>query len=110
MSRARFHVAGELRVPGDKSISHRSLICSCARRRDSRVRGILPSADVHSTAGVLRALGVDDSRARRDIAITGVGLRGLREPRGSRLRQQRYVGSSAQRRQQYVLVTCCTET
>ena len=79
MSASALHVAGELLVPGDKSISHRSLICSALAEGTSRVRSILRSADVHSTAGVLRALGVDIPALGDDITITGVGLRGLRD-------------------------------
>jgi 3-phosphoshikimate 1-carboxyvinyltransferase len=79
MSTSALHVAGELLVPGDKSISHRSLICSALAEGTSRVRSILRSADVHSTAGVLRALGVDIPALSDDITITGVGLRGLRD-------------------------------
>ncbi|MEP6991253.1 MAG: 3-phosphoshikimate 1-carboxyvinyltransferase, partial [bacterium] len=47
-------VEGTLRVPGDKSISHRALIFGALASGESHVRGILPSADVQSTAGVLR--------------------------------------------------------
>jgi 3-phosphoshikimate 1-carboxyvinyltransferase len=79
MSTSALHVAGELLVPGDKSISHRSLICSALAEGTSRVRSILRSADVHSTAGVLRALGVDIPPLGDDITVTGVGLRGLRD-------------------------------
>jgi len=79
MSTSALHVAGELLVPGDKSISHRSLICSALSDGTSRVRSILRSADVHSTAGVLRALGADIPALGDDITITGVGLRGLRD-------------------------------
>ena len=78
MTSAALRVAGELSVPGDKSISHRSLICSALAKGTSRVRAILQSADVHSTAGVLRALGVDVPPLGESIVITGVGLRGLR--------------------------------
>ena len=80
MTTTRLRVAGELTVPGDKSISHRSLICSALAEGTSRVRTILQSADVHSTAGVLRALGVNVPPLGDDISITGVGLRGLRNP------------------------------
>ena len=80
MSGDRLHVAGELRVPGDKSISHRALIAASLAEGVSRVRGILPSADVHSTAGVLRALGVQIPALDETLEITGLGLRGLREP------------------------------
>jgi 3-phosphoshikimate 1-carboxyvinyltransferase len=80
MTATRLRVAGELTVPGDKSISHRSLICSALAEGTSHVRSILQSADVHSTAGVLRALGVEVPALGADISIRGVGLRGLREP------------------------------
>jgi 3-phosphoshikimate 1-carboxyvinyltransferase len=80
MTVGRLHVAGELAVPGDKSISHRSLICSALAEGTSHVRSILQSADVHSTAGVLRALGVDVPELSESITITGVGLHGLRTP------------------------------
>src|SRR5687767_6854987 len=76
----RLRVAGELTVPGDKSISHRSLICSALAEGTSHVRSILQSADVHSTAGVLRELGVDVPALGESITITGVGLKGLRAP------------------------------
>jgi 3-phosphoshikimate 1-carboxyvinyltransferase len=80
MTATRLRVAGELTVPGDKSISHRSLICSALAEGTSRVRSILQSQDVHSTAGVLRALGVDVPALGEDFEIRGVGLRGLRDP------------------------------
>jgi 3-phosphoshikimate 1-carboxyvinyltransferase len=76
------HIAGELRVPGDKSISHRALIAATLADGRSRVRGILPSADVHSTAGVLRALGASIPALDSSIEIEGLGLHGLREPVG----------------------------
>jgi 3-phosphoshikimate 1-carboxyvinyltransferase len=82
VSAPALHVAGELVVPGDKSISHRSLICSALAEGTSRVRAILRSADVQSTAGVLRALGAEIPPLGDDITITGVGLRGLRDATG----------------------------
>lgn len=70
-----------LRVPGDKSISHRALMLAALGRGRSRVRGILQSADVHSTAGVLRALGVPiPALDAPELVIEGVGLRGLAQP------------------------------
>ena len=70
-----------LDLPGDKSISHRALILAAVGEGRARIRGVLPSADVASTAGVLTALGValpplDPS----EMVIPGVGLRGLRAP------------------------------
>jgi len=80
LSTTSLHVAGELRVPGDKSISHRALIAATLAEGRSRVRGILPSADVHSTAGVLRSLGAAIPSLDPSIEIEGRGLHGLREP------------------------------
>jgi 3-phosphoshikimate 1-carboxyvinyltransferase len=74
-------VRGIIRVPGDKSISHRSLMLAALATGSSRITGILESADVHSTASVLRALGVDIPRLSSDFVIHGVGLHGLKAPR-----------------------------
>jgi 3-phosphoshikimate 1-carboxyvinyltransferase len=71
-----------LRVPGDKSISHRALMLSALADGTSRVRGLLESADVKSTALVLRGLGiaVPDVTAG-EIVVRGEGRGGLRAPR-----------------------------
>lgn len=73
-------VRGTLRVPGDKSISHRSLILGALAEGETRVTRILQSADVHSTAGILRALGVAVPPLSADFVVKGVGRRGLRAP------------------------------
>jgi 3-phosphoshikimate 1-carboxyvinyltransferase len=73
-------VDGEVRVPGDKSISHRSLMFAALGDGPSRVRRILRSADVQSTAGVLRALGVEIPELGDEFVVEGVGKRGLRAP------------------------------
>ena len=69
-----------VRVPGDKSISHRALICAALASGRSRIRNILPSADVHSTAGVLRALGVAIPALGDDLRVDGPGLGALSAP------------------------------
>src|SRR5207253_2371885 len=74
-------VFGSLRVPGDKSISHRALIFGALGDGPSRVTGILQSADVHSTAGVLRSLGVAIPELTLDVVVQGVGRDGLKQPR-----------------------------
>jgi 3-phosphoshikimate 1-carboxyvinyltransferase len=76
-------VAGTIRVPGDKSISHRSLILSSLADGESTVRGILDSEDIRSTASVLRELGVQIPPLSETMRIRGLGLRGLRQPRGA---------------------------
>ena len=73
-------VAGTLRVPGDKSISHRALMLAALGDGQSRITDILESDDVRSTAGVLRALGADIPGLSPDLTVKGVGLRGLRAP------------------------------
>ena len=69
-----------VRVPGDKSISHRALICAALAGGRSRIRNILRSADVQSTAGTLRALGVAIPSLGDDVRVTGRGLRKLTAP------------------------------
>jgi 3-phosphoshikimate 1-carboxyvinyltransferase len=68
-------------VPGDKSVSHRALIFAALATGVSRIDGILDSADVRSTAGVLRELGVDLPAIAPVMPVRGVGLRGLRVAR-----------------------------
>ncbi|HZE09728.1 MAG TPA: 3-phosphoshikimate 1-carboxyvinyltransferase [Gemmatimonadaceae bacterium] len=77
---ASLKVAGAIRVPGDKSISHRALILASLADGESRVTGILDSEDVRSTAGVLKALGVGIPELSGDMRLAGVGLRRLRAP------------------------------
>jgi 3-phosphoshikimate 1-carboxyvinyltransferase len=77
-------VDGVLRVPGDKSISHRALMLAALGAGESRVRGLLCSADVRSTAGVLRALGAAIPEiAPAEFAVRGAGLGGLRASAGA---------------------------
>ncbi|OYV74122.1 MAG: 3-phosphoshikimate 1-carboxyvinyltransferase [Gemmatimonadetes bacterium 21-71-4] len=71
-------VGGRVRVPGDKSISHRALILAALGSGQSLVRGILDSQDIRSTASVLRAMGVDVPALGPTMAVDGVGLAGLR--------------------------------
>ena len=73
-------VHGALRVPGDKSISHRALMLAALGDGTSRITGILESADVASTAEVLRRLGAAIPPLAPDMTVEGVGLRGLRAP------------------------------
>jgi 3-phosphoshikimate 1-carboxyvinyltransferase len=74
-------VDGSLRVPGDKSISHRALMLAALAEGASRVRGLLTSADVRSTALVLRGLGVAVPEVSAgEMVVRGVGRGGLRGP------------------------------
>ena len=69
-----------IRVPGDKSVSHRSLILSALATGTSVIRGLLRSADVANTAAVLRSLGVVIEDDGDRVTVHGRGLRGLMEP------------------------------
>lgn len=73
-------VDGVVRVPGDKSISHRALMLGALGDGVARVRGVLQSLDVQSTAGVLRALGAAVPALNEAMVIRGGGLHGLRAP------------------------------
>jgi len=66
-----------VRVPGDKSISHRSLILAALSNGTSAIRGLLRSADVDSTAAVLAALGARIESDGNAVTVRGLGLRGL---------------------------------
>ena len=75
---------GRLRAPADKSISQRALILAALSIGTSRLRNVLPSADVRATAGALERLGVELVPAQgangADWQVTGLGVGGLREP------------------------------
>lgn len=71
---------GTVRVPGDKSISHRALILAALASGESQISGILQSADVRSTANVLRSLGVAVPDLSSSFTMSGKGLRGLSAP------------------------------
>ncbi len=75
-------VSGAVRVPGDKSISHRALMVAALARGRSELTGLLSGDDVKSTARVLRRLGVDVSTVRDGAVVTVRGGRFSR-PRGS---------------------------
>ena len=68
-------VAGRIRVPGDKSITHRALLLGALGRGTSHVGGALTSLDARSSARVLRQLGADIDPLRADavLRITGRG-------------------------------------
>jgi 3-phosphoshikimate 1-carboxyvinyltransferase len=74
-------VAGVIRAPGDKSISHRALILSALARGKSRISDILDSADVQRTAAVLRSIGAGIPPLSADFTVTGAGTQRLRSPR-----------------------------
>jgi 3-phosphoshikimate 1-carboxyvinyltransferase len=72
---------GRLRVPGDKSISHRALILGLLAIGETRIEGLLEGDDVLRTAEACRALGAGVAReAAGSWRIRGAGIGGLAEP------------------------------
>ncbi|MGM0419431.1 MAG: 3-phosphoshikimate 1-carboxyvinyltransferase [Bacillota bacterium] len=75
-------LTGEIKVPGDKSISHRSLIFSALAQGESKIKGLLEGEDCLATAECLQKMGVAINKDKEDdYIVTGVGLNGLKEPR-----------------------------
>ena len=80
---AKRGLTGKIRVPGDKSVSHRSVMFSAIAKGKVHVRNFLEAADCLSTAACMRALGAGVERqAGGSLLVTGVGLHGLQEPQG----------------------------
>ncbi|MGT2754594.1 3-phosphoshikimate 1-carboxyvinyltransferase [Streptococcus ovis] len=71
---------GSLQVPGDKSISHRSIMFGSLAEGVTRVKGILRGEDVLSTMQVFRELGVEIVDTGDFVEIHGVGFDGLKAP------------------------------
>lgn len=74
-------LSGSVTVPGDKSISHRSLMLSALAVGESRVTGLLEGEDVLATAAAMRAMGAQIDRDADGVwHIHGVGVGGLLQP------------------------------
>jgi len=72
---------GTVRVPGDKSISHRAVMLGGLAVGTTQIEGLLEGEDVLATAAAFRQLGADVTRHQDGAwTVTGVGLGGLREP------------------------------
>jgi len=74
-------LSGSVSIPGDKSISHRSLILGAMAVGETRVSGLLESEDVLNTAAAMRALGADVvDHGGGNWSVFGVGVGGFAEP------------------------------
>ena len=72
---------GSIRVPGDKSISHRAVILGAIAIGESKIQRLLEGEDVLATVAAFRAMGVEISGpCDGSLQIKGVGLKGLTEP------------------------------
>jgi 3-phosphoshikimate 1-carboxyvinyltransferase len=75
-------VRGNVRVPGDKSISHRSIMLGSIAHGTTRITGFLEGEDALATMNIFRALGVRiDGPDGGRVVVHGVGMHGLRAPR-----------------------------
>jgi 3-phosphoshikimate 1-carboxyvinyltransferase len=74
---------GTARIPGDKSISHRALICAAMAPGRSHIEGLSEGEDVRATAAALRAMGVRVERDGDGWTLDGVGAGGLLQPEGA---------------------------
>ena len=81
MSRPCGPLRGEARVPGDKSISHRSLILGALCVGEMRIKGLLEGQDVLDTAKAMRAFGAEvTDHGSGQWSVQGVGVGGFAEP------------------------------
>ena len=75
-------LTGRIRVPGDKSISHRALMFAALAVGRSRIEGLLEGEDVLATAAALRMMGATIAQEGGVWIVDGVGVGGLLEPDG----------------------------
>jgi 3-phosphoshikimate 1-carboxyvinyltransferase len=76
-------VTGTIRVPGDKSISHRSIMLGAIAEGDTEITGFLEGEDALSTLNAFRAMGVKiEGPSNGNVTVHGVGLHGLKAPNG----------------------------
>lgn len=73
-------VAGTVRLPGDKSISHRAALLNAVAEGQTTITNFAPGADCASTLACLRQLGASVARDGDTVRVEGRGPRGLREP------------------------------
>jgi 3-phosphoshikimate 1-carboxyvinyltransferase len=76
---ARGPLEGSVRLPGDKSISHRYGMLAAIADGTSVIHNYSSGADCHSTLGCLRSLGIEITEEGRDVTVHGRGLHGLSE-------------------------------
>lgn len=89
LKQAKNGLHGIITVPGDKSISHRSVMLGALARGTTHVSGFLMGEDCLSTIDCFRKMGVEIEAEGTNVVIRGVGLHGLRAPT-----EQLYTGNS----------------
>ena len=71
---------GEIKVPGDKSISHRGVMFGAISEGLTELTGFLDGADCRSTIACFKAMGIDITQEADHVLIHGKGLHGLQQP------------------------------
>ena len=74
---------GKIQIPGDKSISHRSIILGSLSEGRLEISNFLTSTDCIATVNAMRQLGADITMHDSQVLINGKGLHGLKEPTGT---------------------------
>ena len=83
-------VTGDIRVPGDKSISHRSIMFGAIAEGDTQIHGFLEGDDALATLSAFTAMGVEiEGPENGEVLVHGVGMHGLKQPS-----EPLYVGNS----------------
>lgn len=72
---------GEITVPGDKSISHRSVMFGAIAKGTTEITGFLEGADCLSTISCFRQMGIEIERSQNHVLVHGKGLHGLNAPK-----------------------------
>jgi 3-phosphoshikimate 1-carboxyvinyltransferase len=73
-------IKGRLRVPGDKSISHRAVMFGSISKGITRITGFLNGADCISTISIFKKMGIDIEMNGTSVIVKGNGLHGLKRP------------------------------
>ena len=74
-------IKGRLRVPGDKSISHRAVMFGAISKGITNIKGFLTGADCISTISILKKMGIDIEIENTFVKVNGKGLYGLSAPK-----------------------------
>ena len=75
------HFKGEIRVPGDKSISHRAVMFGSVAQGLTEIHNFLQGADCLSTIACFEKMGIDIENKGGKVLVHGRGLHGLNAPR-----------------------------
>ena len=89
ISKPSMNLNGKIRIPGDKSISHRALICASISEGISKITNLQESEDVMNTLNSLRQLGINIYKESDCYFVEGKGFKGLQKSDG-----QLYFGNS----------------